>query len=81
MKVSLIVDNSGHTIGIVEQSKLAKAIASIESGTDLTSLDFTCITFTLNEIKPLNKTHVFSRAESLSEVEIKEETPGKINTK
>ena len=73
MKVSLIVDNNGHYIGIVDYNKLATATASIESGTDLTSLDFTCITFTLNEVKPMHKTHIITRAESLSEVEIKEE--------
>ncbi len=73
MKVTLIVDNNGHYIGVVDYNKLATATASIEKGTDLTSLDYNCITFTLNEIKPLNKTHIYTKAESLEEVEVKNE--------
>ncbi len=67
MKVTLIVDNNGHYIGVVDYNKLATATASIEKDTELTSLDYTCVTFNLNELKPMHKTHVITRAESLEE--------------
>ena len=73
MKVTLITDNNGHIIGIVDYNRLATATASIEKDTDLTSLDFTCITFNLNELKPMHKVHVITKAESL------EETPWTLN--